>query len=133
MAEPLRGRTQLRRVHRQRGVRGARVPGHRVGVCGRAGAVPRGSGSRPTLPQPDRVCRGRQPVRRHRHTRHAAVQRQPVARGQERVCGHGHGSVRASASRPRAARAPVRVPRIHIRVGHHHIRVHPQLQALSRV
>lgn len=125
VAEPLHRCAQLRGVHRERRVGRARVPGHRAGVVRRAGAQQRGPGERATLPAAG--------VRQPDGAREPAVQRQPSARGPDRVRRGRLGPVRLSARRPRAAAAPVRVPRVHIRAGHHHVRVHQELPAVPGI
>lgn len=116
---------ELRSVHRERRVCGARVPGHRAGVVRRAGAVQRGPVARRALPAAD--------VRQPDGADQPTVQRQPSARRPERVRRGRLGAVRARARRARAAAAPVRVPRVHIRAGHHHVRVHQELPAVPGV
>lgn len=125
VAEPLYRRAELRGIHRERRVGRARVPGHRAGVVRRAGAVQRRPVARRTLPAAD--------IRQPDGADEPAVQRQPPAGRPERVRRGRLGAVRARANRPRAAPAPVRVPRVHIRAGHHHVRVHQELPAVPRV
>lgn len=126
VAESLYRSQELRGVHRERRVGRARVPGDRVGVVRRAGHLQLGSGARGPLPSAG--------VRQQSdHPGEPAVQRQPTVGGPERVRHRRVGPVRLGPGRHGTAAAPMRVPRVHIRAGHHHVRVHPELQAVSRV
>lgn len=126
VAESLYRGQELRGVHRERRVGRARVPGDRTGVVRRAGHLQLGSGARGPLPAAG--------VRQQSdHPGEPAVQRQSTVGGPERVRRCRIGPVRLGPGRHGTAAAPVRVPRIYIRAGHHHVRVHPELQAVSRV